>query len=60
MWEPQQLTTLWASTTWYRNSFAFFTQKWNVTWYMRYAYKILDGKPEGRGHLEDPGREFLD
>jgi hypothetical protein len=24
MWEPQRLTTLWASTTYYKNSFTFF------------------------------------
>jgi hypothetical protein len=25
MWEPQHLTTLWAFTAWYRDSFTFFT-----------------------------------
>jgi hypothetical protein len=24
MWEPQRLTTLWAFTAWYRDSFTFF------------------------------------
>jgi hypothetical protein len=44
----------------YRDSFTVFTWKCNGTWYMRYAHKILDRKPEGRGHLENLGREFLD
>jgi hypothetical protein len=60
MWEPQLLTNLRASLACYRDSFTVFIWKSNETWYMRYAHKILDRKPEGRGHLEDLGREFLD
>jgi hypothetical protein len=31
MWEPRRLTTLWASTTCYRENFTFFIYFYNVT-----------------------------
>jgi hypothetical protein len=56
MWQPRRLTTLWASTACYRESFTFYGQLYLYLYITRDNYRSRWGKKRKRRDTDRVGR----